>query len=99
MNYLKDAHYFQLPSQGNIYTFTSFQLATGVNKVLVGTLKREVYCFEYKDINGVLKPTLKEIPFTYIPSMIYKIISFKKLVYILNNYSNMKRLVSKSILE
>lgn len=65
---VKDAHYFQLSSQGNVYTLTSIQLANGSNKILVASLKREVFCFEYPDtISDILTPTTKEVLFTYIP--------------------------------
>lgn len=63
-----DAHYFQLNSQGNVYTLTSLNLANGTNKILAASLKREVYCFEYPDnISDILTPTQKEVLFTYIP--------------------------------
>lgn len=69
MDKLQSAHYFPLPSQGNIYTFTKLVLANGSTKLLVASLKREVFYFEYLDNpNGVLVPTTKEVSFTYIPS-------------------------------
>lgn len=69
MDKLESAHYFSLPSQGNIYTFAPLQLINGSNKLLVAALKREVFCFEYlENSNGVLLPTTKEVSFTYIPS-------------------------------
>lgn len=67
---IKDAHYFQLSSQGNVYTLTSIQLANGTNKILAASLKREVFCFEYPDtISDILMPTTKEVLFTYIPGV------------------------------
>lgn len=69
---LKDAHYFPLPSQGSIYTFSNIKLANNSNKLLVASLKREVYCFEYhEETSGILVPSLKEISFTYIPSNLF----------------------------
>lgn len=69
MEKLKSAHYFPLPSQGNIYTFTKLQLANGSNKLLAASLKRELIYFEYLDSpDGILTPTIKEVSFTYIPS-------------------------------
>lgn len=69
MDKLENAHYFSLPSQGNIYTFAPLRLVNGSNKLLVAALKREVFCFEYlENSNGVLLPTTKEVSFTYIPS-------------------------------
>lgn len=75
MDNLKTAHYFSLPSQGNIYTLAKLHLASGSSKLLVASLKREVFCFEYSETsNGILIPTVKEVSFTYIPSM-YRIIN------------------------
>lgn len=73
MENLKCAHYFPLPSQGNIYTLTKLQIANGSNKLLAASLKREVFCFEYcHSPNGILIPTVKEVSFTYIPSRYQK---------------------------
>lgn len=69
MNNLKSAHYFSLPSQGNIYTLTKLHLTNGSSKLLAASLKREVFCFEYvSSPSGMLIPTVKEVSFTYIPS-------------------------------
>lgn len=68
MNKLKCSHFFTIPSQANVYTFSKLQLVNGTNKLLVATLKREVFCFEFVENNGTLIPTVKEISFTYIPS-------------------------------
>lgn len=69
MDHFKDAHYFYIPSQGNVYTMTDLKLANGSIKLLVASLKREVFCFEYQESpTGSLVPTTKEISFTYIPS-------------------------------
>ncbi|GLV39591.1 hypothetical protein CBL_08343 [Carabus blaptoides fortunei] len=67
---IRDAHYFQLSSQGNVYTLTNLKLANGTNKILAATLKREVYCFEYpENLTDLLIPTTKEVLFTYIPGV------------------------------
>ncbi|CAH0551988.1 unnamed protein product [Brassicogethes aeneus] len=64
-----DAHYFHLPSQGSIYTLTVLNLANGSKKLLVASLKREIFCFEYLESpKNYLIPTTKEVSFTYIPS-------------------------------
>ncbi|KAJ8981807.1 hypothetical protein NQ317_007393 [Molorchus minor] len=69
MEQFKDAHYFYIPSQGNIYTMTDLKLANGTKKLLVASLKREIFCFEYQESStGLLIPTTKEISFTYIPN-------------------------------
>lgn len=74
MDKLESAHYFSLPSQGNIYTFTPLRLVNGSNKLLVAALKREVFCFEYlENTNGVLLPTTREVSFTYIPSNVFEL--------------------------
>ncbi|KAJ8942623.1 hypothetical protein NQ318_013336 [Aromia moschata] len=69
MEQFKDAHYFYIPSQGNIYTMTDLKLANGTTKLLVASLKREIFCFEYQESStGLLVPTTKEVSFTYIPN-------------------------------
>lgn len=69
MNKLIDAHYFMLPTQGNIYSLAVLNLCSGLNKFIVATLKRKIYSFEYvESSDGVLKPYVKEISCTYIPS-------------------------------
>lgn len=69
MDNINNAHYFLLPSQGNVYTFTKLCLINGINKVLVASLKRKVFSFEYTESSdGFLQPNVKEISFTYIPS-------------------------------
>lgn len=59
-----DAHFFSLPSQGNIYTLSPLTDAQGYTKLLVASLQRKIYCLEYR--NG--KPCMREVPFTYIPA-------------------------------
>lgn len=70
MDTIRDAHYFLLPTQGNVYSLTNICQTNGVNKVLFATLRRKIYLLEYSDnVDGCLKPTVREILFTYIPSM------------------------------
>lgn len=69
MESLKYSHYFSLPTQGNIYSLANLELANGTSKLLVASLKREIFCFEYIDgPNNQLIPTVREVSFTYIPS-------------------------------
>ncbi|KAL3285500.1 hypothetical protein HHI36_000032 [Cryptolaemus montrouzieri] len=69
MDHLNYSHYFSLPSQGNVYTMANLELADGSNKLLVASLKREIFCFEYLDgPDGQLIPTSREVSFTYIPT-------------------------------
>ncbi|KDR12519.1 KICSTOR complex protein kaptin-like isoform X2 [Zootermopsis nevadensis] len=64
-----DAHYFVLPSQGNVYSLTKLCMSNGANKILAASLRRKVFSFEYSgDSDGFLKPTVKEVLFTYIPN-------------------------------
>ncbi|KAK7072616.1 hypothetical protein SK128_002576 [Halocaridina rubra] len=60
---LNEAHFFSLPSQGNLYTLTPLTDAKGYTKLLVASLQRKIYCLEYS--NG--RPVIREVPFTYIP--------------------------------
>ncbi|XP_014479490.1 PREDICTED: kaptin-like [Dinoponera quadriceps] len=69
MNNLIDAHWFPLASQGNVYSMTKLCSPNGSNKLLVASLKRKIYSCEYHlmlDLN--LRPMVKELLFTYIPS-------------------------------
>ncbi|XP_076231442.1 KICSTOR complex protein kaptin [Calliopsis andreniformis] len=69
MSNLIDAHWFPLTSQGNIYSMTKLCSSNGSNKVLVASLKRKIYSCEYHLMpNSHLKPLVKELLFTYIPS-------------------------------
>ncbi|KAJ9582834.1 hypothetical protein L9F63_022793 [Diploptera punctata] len=69
MENVVDAHYFTLPSQGNVYSLTKLCTSSGANIVLVASLRRKVFSFEYSgDSDGFLKPTVKEVLFTYIPN-------------------------------
>ncbi|XP_008217884.1 KICSTOR complex protein kaptin [Nasonia vitripennis] len=63
------AHWFPLASQGNIYSLTTLRSPKGSNKVLVASLKRKIYSFEYNQHSKWrLKPLVKELLFTYIPN-------------------------------
>ncbi|KAG7205177.1 hypothetical protein KM043_018268 [Ampulex compressa] len=69
MNNLTDAHWFPLASQGNIYSMTRLCSMNGSNKVLVASLKRKIYSCEYHQMpKSYLRPMVKELLFTYIPS-------------------------------
>lgn len=74
MDQFKDAHYFHIPSQGNIYTMTKLKLANGKILILAASLKRDIFYFEYLEASQGLEPTTKEISFTYIPSKYYQTI-------------------------
>ncbi|XP_017880140.1 KICSTOR complex protein kaptin-like [Ceratina calcarata] len=69
MNNLTDAHWFPLASQGNIYSLTKLCSVNGSNKVLVASLKRKIYSCECHLMQNLhLRPLVKELLFTYIPS-------------------------------
>ncbi|XP_066995256.1 KICSTOR complex protein kaptin isoform X2 [Anabrus simplex] len=69
MQNMIDAHYFLLPSQGNVYSITKLCMSNGVNKILAASLRRKVFSFEYtEDPERFLKPSVREVLFTYIPS-------------------------------
>ncbi|XP_050294931.1 KICSTOR complex protein kaptin-like [Anthonomus grandis grandis] len=68
MEQFKDAHYFHIPSQGNIYTMCDLQLGNEKNLILAASLKRDIFYFEYLETSRGMVPTTKEISFTYIPS-------------------------------
>ena len=76
------AHWFPLASQGNIYSLTTLQSQKGPNKILVASLKREIYSFEYhQHSKWRLKPLVKELLFTYIPSTSFHSFSIFYLLY------------------
>lgn len=63
------AHYFSMPTQGNIYSHVVLEQTNGDKKLLIGTLERQIYCLEYEEsTDNILTPTVKQISFTYIPS-------------------------------
>ncbi|CAG9763912.1 unnamed protein product [Ceutorhynchus assimilis] len=68
MEQFKDAHYFHIPSQGNVYTTAELKLANDKLLMLAASLKREIFSLEYLEAPAGLVPSTKEIPFTYIPS-------------------------------
>lgn len=69
MSNLIDAHWFPLASQSNIYSMTQLCSLSGVNKVLVASLKRKIYSCEYHITpKWNLRPVVKELLFTYIPN-------------------------------
>lgn len=68
MEQFKDAHYFHIPSQGNIYTMTELRLANDKTLILAASLKRDIYYLEYLEGSQGLAPSTKEVSFTYIPS-------------------------------
>lgn len=69
MDNIIESHYFILPTQSNVYSFVKLNLTNGSNKILVASLKRKIFAFEYSDNpEGFLKPYLRELSFTYIPS-------------------------------
>ncbi|XP_072767675.1 KICSTOR complex protein kaptin [Anoplolepis gracilipes] len=68
MSNLIDAHWFPLASQGNIYSMTKLCSPSNSNKLLVASLKRKIYSCEYHQMTEFLRPMVKELLFTYIPS-------------------------------
>lgn len=69
MSDITDAHWFPLASQGNVYSMTKLCSPNGINKILVASLKRQIYLCEYQETeNHRLRPIVKELLFTYIPS-------------------------------
>ncbi|KAL0116759.1 hypothetical protein PUN28_009994 [Cardiocondyla obscurior] len=68
MSNLINAHWFPLASQGNIYSMTKLCSPNCSNKLLVASLKRKIYSCEYHQTSEFLRPLVKELLFTYIPS-------------------------------
>ncbi|CAH1110509.1 unnamed protein product [Psylliodes chrysocephalus] len=69
MENFKDVHVFHTSSQGNIYTIVELPMTNGSTKLLVASLKREIFCFEFQESSsGCLIPSSKEVSFTYIPN-------------------------------
>lgn len=72
MENLNHAHYFSMPSQGNINTISFLKLINGSIKIIVSSLKRQVFCLEYLEKSkSTLIPSVKEVSFTYIPSKFF----------------------------
>ncbi|XP_063986625.1 KICSTOR complex protein kaptin-like [Diachasmimorpha longicaudata] len=66
---LINIHWFPLASQGNVYSMSKLCSPSGVNRILVASLKRRIYSCEYHRVNDdVLRPIVKELLFTYIPN-------------------------------
>jgi hypothetical protein len=61
---LCESHFVPLPSQTNVYNYTSFELGDGSRKVLVGSLQGKVTCFEYHSE----QPIVTDVAFSYIPT-------------------------------
>lgn len=61
-----EVHFFGLPSQSNVYGLTKV-CTTQCAKLLVATLRRQVFTIEFMRSSGALLPTAKEVHFTYIP--------------------------------
>lgn len=69
MENIVDLHWFPLVSQGNIYSLTNLQSTKNANKVLVASLKRNIYLCECQILpKNQINPLIKELLFTYIPS-------------------------------
>ncbi|XP_070570250.1 KICSTOR complex protein kaptin-like [Ptychodera flava] len=64
---LSEAHFYNLPSQSNVYGLTSITFPDGSNKILVASLRGKIVCVEYQNERGVFRPSVKEVHFTYIP--------------------------------
>ncbi len=57
-------NYFSFPIQSNIYGLSCLQIDDGINRLLVATLEKQIFCIE-KQNN---KFSCREVHFTYIPS-------------------------------
>ncbi|XP_046682073.1 KICSTOR complex protein kaptin-like isoform X1 [Homalodisca vitripennis] len=69
MNNFSEAHYFTLPTQGSVYSLAVLNLCSGINKFIIASLKKKIIIFEYSEnSDGTLKPNVKEISCSYIPS-------------------------------
>uniref|UniRef100_T1J5Z3 Kaptin n=1 Tax=Strigamia maritima TaxID=126957 RepID=T1J5Z3_STRMM len=63
----REAHFFGLPSQSNVYGMTN--LSTASNSILVASLRNPaIYTIEFHKTTERILPSTKEIHFTYIPS-------------------------------
>ncbi|XP_074115381.1 KICSTOR complex protein kaptin isoform X1 [Cotesia typhae] len=66
---LINIHWFPLTSQGNVYSMSKLCSPYGTNKILVASLKRKIFSCGYQPTNNkILRPHVKELLFTYIPS-------------------------------
>ncbi|CAG0891548.1 unnamed protein product [Darwinula stevensoni] len=78
---LHGMHFFPLPCQGSIYSLVSLPIVGEKRHLLVTSVKRKVFSSEFiRAPDGVLRPSAKEIHFTYIPgsSQIVSIDAFNK---------------------
>lgn len=75
-----EVHFSGLTSQSNIYGLTTLTTSDGLNKVLIASQKRKVYCIEYTKNEATVIPSTREVQFTYIPggAEIISIDAFKK---------------------
>lgn len=62
-----DAHFSCLPSQSNVYGLAKFAKADGTTKLLTGCMNGKVMSVEYQKSTDKLRPSSREIQFTYIP--------------------------------
>lgn len=62
-----DAHFSCLPSQSNVYGLAKFAKADGTTKLLTGCMNGKVMSVEYQKNTDKLRPSSREIQFTYIP--------------------------------
>lgn len=85
-NKLLEAHFCSISTQSNVYGLAKLPMADGMDKLLIATVRRKVYVFEYvlKQVNTskskttqkcnisnkLLLPSSRELHFTYIPSML-----------------------------
>ena len=63
---LHEAHFLPLPNPSNIYGLLSLCIE-GSNKLVVTTLRGEVYCLEFHDPLIQRPPSFKLVTFSYIP--------------------------------
>ena len=64
-----EIYFLGLASQSNIYCCVKLEkIASGLEKVLVGSLRGKVSCIDRSNSShGLSTPTAKEVYFTYIP--------------------------------
>ena len=67
---LHEAHFLPLHNPSNIYSLLHLCMA-GSNKLVVTTLRGEVYCLEFHDPLTQRPPSFKSITFSYIPGYIF----------------------------
>lgn len=63
---------FSKQNIGNIYSFTSMKLCTGLSKVLVALSDAKVYFVDCEELEDKeVSPIIKEVPFTSIPGKMF----------------------------